>query len=86
MKDISFDRLQARLDEEKYPSPFVFKFIAPLERVNDVIKIFNPSPVTTKSSRNGNYISVTAELEMHSSSEIISIYRAASAIDGVILL
>lgn len=87
MKDISFDGLQARLDEQlKYPSLFLFKFIAPLEKAQELIGIFEAKPFTTKSSRNGNYISVTAELEMQSSEEIIGIYRAAARIEGVILL
>ncbi len=87
MKNISFDGLQARLDEQlKYPSLFLFKFIAPLEKAQELVRIFAANPVTTKPSRYGNYISVTAELEMQSTEEIIEIYRAAARIEGVILL
>ncbi|MCS7013012.1 MAG: DUF493 domain-containing protein [Chloroherpetonaceae bacterium] len=87
MKNISFDGLQARLDEQlTYPSLFLFKFIAPFEKAQELASLFEPKPFTTKLSRNGNYLSITAELEMQSTEEIIAIYRAASRIEGVIML
>lgn len=87
MKNISFDGLQARLDEQlTYPSLFLFKFIAPSDKAKELAMLFEPRPFTTKFSRNGNYLSITAELEMQSTAEIIEIYRAASQIEGVILL
>ena len=36
-------------------------------------------PVKVRVSRQGNYISVTARMEMHSSYEIIALYKAAAA-------
>jgi len=45
MKNISFDGLQARLDEQlKYPSLFLFKFIAPLEKAQELVGIFAAKP------------------------------------------
>jgi uncharacterized protein len=80
-------KLQLRLDEQlKYPAMFMFKFIAPIEQAQALKNIFRENPVKVKPSRNSNYISISAELEMQSSTEIIDIYKAASVIEGVILL
>lgn len=86
MNKPSFERLQMRLDELDYPTSFMFKFIAPIAGLVELRNLFEGYPVRFNPSRNGNYISVTAELEMQSSGEIIAIYEQAAKIQGVILL
>ena len=87
MEDSSLLSLQAKLDEYyTWPSPYMFKFIAPMARVDELTELFKGKPFTTKFSRNAKYVSITAEWEVGSSEEVISFYREAKKIEGVIAL
>ena len=80
-------RFQNLLDDQmEWPSEYIFKFIAPQAGLDDLKAVFGRHPVKVRSSRAGNYVSVTARMQMHSSHEIIAVYKAAAAIEGVILL
>jgi hypothetical protein len=79
--------LQAKLDEfYTWPSPYMFKFIAPMARVDELTELFKGRPFITRFSRTAKYVSVTAEWEVASSEEVISFYCEAKKIDGVIAL
>ena len=87
MEDPSLSRLQAKLDEfYSFPCPYVFKFIAPMARIDEVTALFQGRPFTTRYSKNARYVSFTAEWEVGSSEEVISLYRQAAEIKGVIAL
>ena len=87
MEDPSLLSLQAKLDEfYTWPTPYVFKFIAPMARVDDLTELFQGRPFTTRFSRNAKYVSITAEWEVGSSEEVISFYREAKKIGGIIAL
>ena len=64
----------------------MFKFIVPLEKTGELTAFFAERPFTTRSSKNGKYVSFTAELEMQSSEEVIALYREAGKIEGIIAL
>ncbi|MBI4395525.1 MAG: DUF493 family protein [Elusimicrobia bacterium] len=83
----SYESLKARLDAcTTWPAPYMFKFIVPSGQVGLVIALFQGKPVVIRDSKNGRYISVTAELEMSSSEEVVSLYRKAAKIRGIISL
>ena len=83
----SWERFQDLLDDQMdWPSLYVFKFIVPHGALDQLKAIFGRHPVQVRTSRAGNYASVTARMEMHSSYEIIALYKAAAVIEGVILL
>ncbi len=87
MEDVSLLSLQATLDDYyKWPAPYTFKFIAPMARVDELTGLFRGKPFKTRYSRTSKYVSVTAEWEMQSSEEVISYYREAKKIKGVIAL
>ncbi len=87
MEDKSLLSLQAKLDEfYTWPSPYMFKFIAPMARVDELEELFKGKPFTTRFSRTAKYVSITAEWEVTSSEEVISFYREAKKIKGVIAL
>ena len=87
MENPSLSRLQAKLDEfYSFPCPYVFKFIAPMARIDEVTALFQGRPFTTRYSKNARYVSFTAEWEVGSSEEVISLYRQAAEIKGVIAL
>ena len=80
-------RFQELLDDQiEFPSEYLFKFIAPIESLEDLKGVFGHYPVEVRESRKGNYVSVTARMQMHSSDEVIAIYSAAAEIEDVISL
>ena len=86
-----YENLKEKLEESlKFPSIYMFKFIVPgdLKKVAEVEALFNTktSQVSTKQSSTGKFISVTAKEVMNSSLEIISKYREAEHIEGLISL
>jgi uncharacterized protein len=87
MKEESLRSLQTKLDEyHQWPCRFMFKFIVPLDKADEMIAFFAGRLFTTRSSKNGKYVSFTAELEMQSSEEVIALYREAGKIEGIIAL
>jgi putative lipoic acid-binding regulatory protein len=80
-------RLKERLDEHhSFPCPYVFKFIVPKAKIAEMEELLKGFEFTTRESRSGKYVSYTAELNMESSERVISIYRAAACIKGLIAL
>ena len=87
MKEESLRSLKNKLDEfHQWPCPFMFKFIAPQDKINQLMAIFPATPFSTRCSKNARYISLTVELEMQSSDQVIAVYRRAGEIDGVMAL
>lgn len=87
MNEESLGSLQAKLDEYyQWPCRFMFKFIVPLEKTDELTAFFAARPFTTRSSKNGRFVSFTAELEMQSSGEVIALYREAGKIEGIMAL
>jgi uncharacterized protein len=87
MKEESLRSLKIKLDEcHQWPCRFMFKFIAPQDKINQLMALFAETPFSTRSSKNARFISLTVELEMQSSDEVIEVYRRAGEIDGVMAL
>lgn len=85
--DAWWDDFKELLDEQNnWPAPYTFKFIAPRQRLDALKRIFGDHPVKVRTSSKGNYLSVTARLHMESSEEVVAIYEEASDIDDVISL
>jgi len=81
------DSLRQKLDDHyTWPSLYTFKFIVPKEKVKEVKKLFPKHEATEKASKNGNYISVTLQMMMPGSDEVIEVYNLASGIEGLIAL
>jgi len=70
-----------------WPCQYMFKFIVPLPQKDRVLELFQEQDaISTRKSRNGQYISVTAKCRMRSSEEVIAVYEAASRIEGIVSL
>lgn len=69
-----------------WPSLYMFKFIVPTGKENDVKKLFPLHDTTEKLSKQGNYTSITIQMMMPSSDAVIAIYEQASDIEGLIAL
>ena len=86
-EDAWWPRFQQLLDEQiDFPDEYLFKFIVPADELAALKKIFGRHPVTVRSSSKGRYVSVTAKMHMHSSDEIIALYRAAAKVERVMML
>jgi putative lipoic acid-binding regulatory protein len=78
---------KTKLDQHhSWPSLYIFKFIVPKEKVNELKNLFPQHQVTEKASSQGRYIGVTMQIMAPSSNSIIEIYELASQIEGLISL
>ena len=86
-KDAWWERFQQLLDEQNdWPAPYTYKFIAPVAKVDELKALFGQVELKVRPSRKGNYQSITAVMTMHSSDEVVAMYHAVSAVEGVIAL
>lgn len=90
-RDAFYTKLKIKLEETTtFPSKYLYKFIVPSNgnQVNEVQDLFNSggAVINTKKSRTGKYVSVSIQMNMKSAEEIISYYKKAEKIDGIISL
>jgi hypothetical protein len=79
--------LREKLDQHYiWPSLYTFKFIVPKEKVEEIKRLFPKHESKEKQSKNGNYISVTLQMMMPGSEEVIKVYHLASGVEGLIAL
>lgn len=76
-----------KLDQHyTWPSLYVFKFIVPAGKEGEVKQLFPLHTTLEKSSKQGNYKSVTVEMMMPSGDAVLDIYIQASKIEGIVAL
>ncbi len=84
---MNYQSFKDKLDSQhQWPSLYMFKFIVPAGKENEVFALFPMHELKTKPSKNGNYISVTAQIMMPSSDDVMKIYEEAHGIDGLVAL
>jgi putative lipoic acid-binding regulatory protein len=82
-----YDSLKEKLEEEcTFPTRYMYKFIVPKDKVDEVLPHFETADVTTKRSKTGKYVSVSAMVMAFSSGDIISKYKSIGNIEGMISL
>lgn len=87
MNDPIYDSLREKLDEQySWPMLYMFKFIVPEANREQVVDMFKKHELSARKSKNGNYVSLTAQIFMRSSQEVIDVYKKASSIEGLIAL
>jgi hypothetical protein len=87
MDQVWVNSFREKLDQHyAWPALYIFKFIVPAGKEDQVKNLFPNHDTTEKPSKNGNYISVTAQAMMPSSDAVIEVYINASAIEGLIAL
>lgn len=69
-----------------WPSLYMFKFIVPTGKEDQVKKLFPLHDTVEKQSKQGNYTSVTIQMMMPSSEAVIHVYEQAALIEGLIAL
>lgn len=69
-----------------WPALYVFKFIVPAGREDQVKSLFPLHTASEKASKQGNYISITIQAMMQSSDAVIEMYKRAASIEGIVAL
>jgi hypothetical protein len=81
------NNFRIKLDEHhSWPTVYIFKFIVPKGKETELKNLFPLHTSTDKVSTQGNYISVTFQMMMHSSDAVIEVYERVSTIEGLISL
>lgn len=86
-----YDRLKAELDSSTtWPAEYLFKFIVPTEKdnVERVELAFDcmGAVIKTTKSRTGKFTSISVDVQMNDSQEVIAKYQEVSVIEGIISL
>ncbi len=69
-----------------WPALYMFKFIVSSDKEEEITNLFPKNEVKLKSSKTGKYISLTAEIMIGTSDQVIVIYKKAHTIEGLIAL
>ena len=84
-----FESLKIQLEQTDFPQVYFFKFIVPNKNDN-VAKVSalytQDTQVQMKPSSSGKFISMSAKQVVLSVDDVISIYKKASVIEGIISL
>lgn len=80
-------RLKELLDDS-YTGDFdyMFKFIVPLELLEELKSCLETEDIIVKPSRKGKYVSVTLKIRVQESEEVIRVYQKVAHIPGLISL
>lgn len=81
-----YESLHQQLKKQRWPRLYMFKFIVLREKAEIVKSLFGPAKITTKTSKNGKYVSVTGKEIMMDSDKVIERYKEAAKIDGIVSL
>ena len=73
-------------DQHKWPCEYMFKFIVPQNKEQEVRNIFPYENVKLNFSSRGKYVSITVYLFMESAEAVLQVYDTASKIEGLIAL
>ncbi len=90
-KEAFFERLQDELYKTSaWPTKYLFKFIVPTDKdkIKEIQSFFDNmgAIITTKTSSNGNFTSVSIEAILENPEDVIQKYKAVSHIEGIISL
>ncbi|MEO0813093.1 MAG: DUF493 family protein [Myxococcota bacterium] len=81
----NMDRLRELLDAEyQWPALYTFKFIVPSAQAEQVERLFPPGASSRRNSAKGNYVTVSATLNVGSAESVIAMYEDAAHIEGLI--
>lgn len=86
-----YKKLKTQLDDTTtFPTDYLYKFIVSAEgnKVEELQSIFDNTGavITTKKSKTGKYISISIVMKLASSDDIISYYKKAEKVEGIISL
>ncbi len=73
---------------EKFPGNYSFKFIVENNsaKIDQLKAIFPDLPAKLTASKNGKYVSITITKAVQSADEVITYYKKAAVVEGVMML
>ena len=91
MEPLNFDSLKEKLEKGfDWPRVYLFKFIVPSDnqKIAQVEDLFNSkeAQISMRSSKKGNFVSVSAKEMMISPDKVIQRYKEAAKIEGIMSL
>ena len=87
MDAVWLDSFREKLDQHhSWPSLYMFKFIVPKGKEEEVRKLFPLHTTSEKESKSGKYTSLTFQMMMPSGAAVIEVYQKAAAVEGLIAL
>ncbi|WP_366187172.1 DUF493 family protein [Flavobacterium ovatum] len=86
-----YDRLKEELEKSNsWPALYLFKFIVPTDtdKIEKIEKAFDclGAVIKTTQSKTGKYTSISVDVQMKSSQDIIDKYIELSVIEGIVSL
>lgn len=86
-----YNKLKVQLDDTtSFPAEYLYKFIVPTteNQVEEVKAVFDNvgAVIKTKKSKTGKYVSVSINLKLKTSDEVIAYYHKVEKIKGIISL
>ena len=82
---MSYSQLAQMLEEQfEWPGPYLFKFVVPAAKESDVRALLGDAEITTRASKNGTYVSVSATVTLDSPRAVVEVYLRAEKIDGLL--
>jgi putative lipoic acid-binding regulatory protein len=84
-------KLKSTLEETTtFPTTYMFKFIVPFipDKIKQVEDLFNHlgAVIEIRTSKNGNYASVSIQVRMENPEQIIQKYKEAGQVEGIVSL
>ncbi len=84
LSSIQFDRFKLLLDQTyTWPTQYVFKFIIKESELALAQQVFQEEELVLKGSATGKYVSISITKDVHSSDDVILMYKRAVLIPGV---
>lgn len=81
------DKFRVKLDaHHSWPTVYMFKFIVPQGKENELRTLFPNHTFTEKKSAQGKYVGLTMQMMAPSSESVIEVYQKASSVEGLIAL
>lgn len=90
-REAFYKKLKKQLeDTTQFPNEYLYKFIVPTteNQEQEVKDLFTKggAVINTKKSKNGKYISISINVKLNNADEVISYYKKAEKIKGIISL
>lgn len=83
----SVTAFKEKLDQEhQWPTVYMFKFVVPVAKEQEVEGTFPEEPWQKRHSKEGNYVAFTLKKMINNSDEVVEIYKQARGIEGLIAL
>lgn len=70
----------------QFPMLYMFKFIVPSGKENEIAVFFPKNEIKIKPSSGGKYVSTTIQVMMETADQIVDIYEKVANIEGIISL